>query len=457
MPTTYNVRIWKTKVYEGKRGNTYYVRWIVDGKEWKEPFKGSALAESFRSDLVVAARKGEAFDIESGRPVSMQRTNRDMSWYEFACKFVDMQWPRVAATTRRTHAEALTPVMVAMFTDDRGRPDDKLIRSALIRWGFNTDRRDAEDVPAEIRNALQWVKDHSRPVSALTRPEVLRPLLDSLTVRLDGKPAAPSVASRRRKVLGTAIGYAVELNLLAANPVPALKWTPPKTVNTVDRRVVANPVQVRTLLNAVRDQRRSGTRLVAYFGCLYFAGLRPEEAVSLAKRNLSLPSEGWGELHLEKAEPFAGKDWTDTGKNRDSRPLKQRAIGDGRTVPCPPELTALIHEHIAEFGTAPDGRLFVGERNAEELPKLTIVRTWQRARAAVFTAEVVASPLARVPYDLRHAAVSTWLNGGVPPTTVAAWAGHSVEVLLKIYAKCLDREAALLRQRVQAALGHKPG
>lgn len=27
--------------------------------------------------------------------------------------------------------------------------------------------------------------------------------------------------------------------------------------------------------------------------------------------------------------------------------------------------------------------------------------------------------LARTPYDLRHAAVSTWLNGGVPPTTVA--------------------------------------
>lgn len=42
------------------------------------------------------------------------------------------------------------------------------------------------------------------------------------------------------------------------------------------------------------------------------------------------------------------------------------------------------------------------------------------------------SPLARTPYDLRHAAVSTWLNGGVPPADVAAWAGHSVEVLLKI-------------------------
>ena len=69
-------------------------------------------------------------------------------------------------------------------------------------------------------------------------------------------------------------------------------------------------------------------------------------------------------------------------------------------------------------------------------------------------AEVAASPLARTPYDLRHAAVSTWLNGGVPATTVAEWAGHSVEVLLRIYAKCLDGGDALIRQRVQAALGY---
>jgi hypothetical protein len=50
--------------------------------------------------------------------------------------------------------------------------------------------------------------------------------------------------------------------------------------------------------------------------------------------------------------------------------------------------------------------------------------------------------------------VSTWLNGGVPATTVAEWAGHSVEILLRIYAKCLDGGDALIRQRVQTALGY---
>jgi integrase len=456
MATTYNVRIWKTKVYQGQRATTYYVRWSVDGKEWKEPFKTKALSESFRSELVSAARRGEAFDVESGRPVSMRRAARDLSWYQLACAFVDVKWPHVAATTRRTHAEAMTAVTAALFTTDRGKPDDRMIRSALCRWGFNTVRRDEAVIPGEIREGLRWVERNTWPVSALAKPEVLRGVLNALTVRLDGGPAAPSVMSRRKKIFNTALEYAVELELLAANPLPALRWSATKTAFTVDRRSVVNPVQARTLLDGVRQVQRSGPRLVAFYACLYFAGLRPEEAAGLAKHHLDLPEAGWGSLHLDGAQPHAGKEWTDSGRNRDRRQLKQRQRGEVRTVPCPPELTALIHEHIQLYVTAADGRLFRGERNDEELPKGTIIKVWRRARSEVFTPEVVASPLARTPYDLRHAAVSTWLNAGVPPADVAQWAGHSVEILLKIYAKCLDGGTELLRMRVQAALGHGP-
>ena len=48
-----------------------------------------------------------------------------------------------------------------------------------------------------------------------------------------------------------------------------------------------------------------------------------------------------------------------------------------------------------------------------------------------------ASPLARRPYDLFHGAVSNWLNAGVPPTQVAEWTAHSVNVPLRVYAKCV--------------------
>jgi integrase len=479
MAITYDVRVWKTEVFKGKRGSSYRVRWIVDGKPCKRAFKLEALADSFRADLVAAARKGEAFDVESGLPVSVRRTARDMTWYEFACAYVDMKWPHIAATTRRTHAEAFTAFTVQMLTTARGKPNDKALRSALCRWGFNTARRNDEGCPAEMRAALKWAASHTRPVSSLASPEVLRPLLDSLRVRLDGKPAASSVISRRRKILNAAVEYAVELKLLTGNPLPALKWRAPKPVQGVDPRCVPNPVQVRRLLAGVRDQGRVGRRLVAFFGCLYYAAMRPEEAAHLNVRHLALPPRkpgdgqsiqecvdallggvsvgyGWGEFHLDGAEPYAGREWTDSGKARDRRQLKQRERGESRTAPCPPELTALIHAHLQEFGTTPDGHLFVGDRNHQELPKLTVVRVWKRARQAAFAPEVAASPLARRPYDLRHAAVSTWLSGGVSPTDVAAWAGQSTEILFRIYAKCLDGGKEHLRRRVEAALGYQP-
>ncbi|MEV1156937.1 integrase [Micromonospora chokoriensis] len=454
MNTTYDVSIWSIETYDGKKGRTYRVRWRVAGQPRKEVFKTKALAEGFRSELVTASRKGEAFDIGSGLPAAMRRETATMSWYDLACAFADMKWPHVAATTRRTHAEALTALTVLMLTNARGRPDAKLLRHALGRWAFNTARRNAEGVPREVVKALSWVKRNTRDVASLSRPEVLRPVLDGLTVRLDGAPAAPSVISRRRKIFNTAIEYAIERRLLVSNPLPQLKWKPPKTVTAIDRRSVANPVQVRTLLNGVRGQGRIGPRMAAFYSCLYYAAMRPEEAVRLAKPNLRLPEIGWGEFTLDGADPHAGREWTDSGKNRDSRQLKQRARGETRTVPCPPELTAIINTHIKLFGYGPNGRLFVGERNKEELPKGTINRVWRWARAAVFTPEVYASPLARTPYDLRHAAVSTQLNGGVPPTQVAEWAGQSVEVLLRIYAKCLDGGEAALRQRVERAFGH---
>jgi len=56
------------------------------------------------------------------------------------------------------------------------------------------------------------------------------------------------------------------------------------------------------------------------------------------------------------------------------------------------------------------------------------------------------------PYDLRHACLSKWLNGGVYPTQVAEWAGHSVDVLLRIYAKCVVGQDELAKRRISEAL-----
>ncbi|MGN9845882.1 hypothetical protein ACTMTI_47965 [Nonomuraea sp. H19] len=48
--------------------------------------------------------------------------------------------------------------------------------------------------------------------------------------------------------------------------------------------------------------------------------------------------------------------------------------------------------------------------------------------------------------------MSLWLNAGVHALEVAERAGHSVNVLLKIYAKCIDDQREVANQRIEKAL-----
>ena len=64
-------------------------------------------------------------------------------------------------------------------------------------------------------------------------------------------------------------------------------------------------------------------------------------------------------------------------------------------------------------------------------------QVWQKVCAASLTPEQLASPLMKRPYDLRHSGVTWRLNSGVPVAEVAAWAGHSVEMLMQVRLACL--------------------
>ena len=446
MPTTFNVRIWKTEKYEGKRATTYVVRWGVDGSARKSRYATKAMAESFRAELVTAVRRGDPFDVQTGRPVAMLRREAvTTTWFDFACMYVEMKWPAISPKHRKGIAEALATVTLALLTEEVDSETAKLMRSALLNWGFNR-RRGSPEQPDEVTTLLNWIGHTSRPIADLSRPEVVRKVLDAAATKVDGTRAGGRTAAWKRSILSTALGYAVERRLLESNPVKAIAWSAPRTVQRVDRRSVANPAQARALLEAVRTTPRSGHLLVGFFACLYYSALRPEEAVNLRARNLDLPDDGWGWITLDGATAEVDKQWTDSGLRRDERELKHRAAGETRRVPCPPALTSILREHVTNYGVDEDGRLFRGERGGA-CASATYTRLWNRARKTTLTTAQYASPLARRPYDLRHAAVSTWLNGGVAPSQVAEWAGHSVEVLLRVYAKCLDgsEDQALLR------------
>ena len=296
---------------------------------------------------------------------------------------------------------------------------------------------------------------HSRPLADLADQDLMLDVLDAISCKLDGKPAAANTVARKRAVLSNVLDYGVGRGL-DANPLPAAAkvWTPPKTTEgVVDPRVVVNRRQAEELLTAVSYQGRIGPKLVAFFACIYYAGTRPSEAVELrADLNLDLPEDDdWGTLYLHGNAPTVGAGWSRSGRRRDPRQLKHRAEGEVRPVPCHPALTRYLRRHIEEFGTAPDGRLFRGERGGD-LSESVYQRAWQGARLLAFTPAMAASPLAGRPYDLRHACLSTWLNAGVDPTQVAEWAGNSVEVLLRVYAKCIHGREQINRKLIEDAL-----
>lgn len=112
---------------------------------------------------------------------------------------------------------------------------------------------------------------------------------------------------------------------------------------------------------------------------------------------------------------------------------------------------ALLREQVETFGTAADGRLFFSEGGGV-VASSTYYRAWQEARTLALPPAGVASPLAKRPYELRHSALSTWLNAGVDPTEVAERAGDSVEVLLSRYAKCLDGRQEVANRRIEDLL-----
>ncbi len=448
---SYDVKIWALKSRRHRSGKvSYRVRWTVAGREFGEPFRRFKLADNFRNDLITASKEGEGFLVEEpGLPKSMVRKEATkLSAFELACAYVDMKWPDASPKYRRSLASSLTGITVSML---RGQisVDGKVLRKALTQ-AFNTTLR-TEGLPPDVTAALEEVAATCRRADEFANPEVLRSVLSGIDRNIDGSKAAPDTVRIRRVAFRDLLDFAVEREVFDANPLEEIKVKKRSyEIHEVDPGVVVNAVQGRMLLAAVRETH---PELVAFFALMYFAGLRPEEAVNLKRSNLPLSLEGAGWLKLEGARPEVGGEWTDSGEASEVGPLKHRNVGASRQVPCASELAGLLYAHLVIFGTAPDGRLFRGVRDGGRLSSSVYGRAWAAARAAVFTPEVVAGQLGKRPYDLRHAAVSTWLDNDVEAAQVAKWAGHSLAVLLRVYAKCRSGGEVSALQKLERAYG----
>lgn len=114
---------------------------------------------------------------------------------------------------------------------------------------------------------------------------------------------------------------------------------------------------------------------------------------------------------------------------------------------------ALLRQHLARHGIAADGRLFRGSRGGM-LSESVYGRVWHAARAAALDPDLAATPVARRPYDLRHAALSLWLSATRAPAEIAARAGNSVRVLHSTYTHCIDGHSQVVSQQIERVLSH---
>ncbi|GAB3668977.1 tyrosine-type recombinase/integrase [Actinocorallia lasiicapitis] len=453
-----NVQFWKTHVRNDGRPKPYQVRWKVDREPFTLSYATSTLAEHFRNGLIAAANRGEHFDIEKeGLPTSMQPKEekpKEVTIYDVAVSHAKRKWKGSAGNSRRNSAQGLIRVTIYRVEDLPGAPSAQLLRNALREWAFRPHRRDSP--PEDVAATLAWLAESSPPISSLLDRDFLRGLLDFIGTKYDGKPGKPSSTARHRAVLTSMVNHAVEDDILDYDPIERLVWTPPEVSNVVDPRVVASPDQARALLVATtyvgEFEFQRGPRLTAFFACLYFAGLHPEEACELRRLDCTLPESGPGLIVLNGASTRAGSAWTDDGEKHEKRGLKHRPANTGRDVPIPPELVRILRAHIKVHGVTEDGRLFRGP-HGQDLDSTRYLDVWHKARALALPPELYNSPLARRPYDLRHACLTLWLNSGVPAAEVAERAGNTVPILMSTYARCIHGQRDEMTQRIITALG----
>lgn len=206
-----------------------------------------------------------------------------------------------------------------------GAPPAAVLRTALYRFALSPPRAPAADpAAARIPDRAQGA---SLPVARLADPAILRRALDAVTFRLDGSRAAATTIARKHAILHGALSHAVEAGLLKDNPAGHISWHPPKAATAID------PQSRRQPRPGPDTARRPHPDQAAFFGCMYYAALRPEEAVALRLADCSLPCHGWGQLTMNRAAPSTGAAWTSTGTTNCALHLVQVVSGSERGEP----------------------------------------------------------------------------------------------------------------------------
>jgi len=170
---SYGIRFWDIKKLGNGTGARYRVRWAVDGREHCRSFKARPLADGFLTGLKDAVRDRRPFNPRTGLPEAEVTEDELISWYQHSRAYTEVKWANLAPVSRRSVAEALVTVTIALATKEPGAPEPKVLRQALFAWAFNPATRDTSP-PPKIAAALDRAERASLPVTDLEDTATVR-------------------------------------------------------------------------------------------------------------------------------------------------------------------------------------------------------------------------------------------------------------------------------------------
>jgi len=97
--------------------------------------------------------------------------------------------------------------------------------------------------------------------------------------KLDGKAAVAKRARRSRAACNEVSNTAAEKGDFADTPLNGLRWKAPAVNEEVDPAPFPIRRRFARLLVAVAQQLGRGPHLEAFYGCMYFAAMRPAEVL----------------------------------------------------------------------------------------------------------------------------------------------------------------------------------
>lgn len=366
-------------------------------------------------------------------------------------EYARTKWPQWEPTTRRNAQRDLSRAVIYLVANDAPEltAADRVALDVYLRTMVLTSTPSTIDA-AEEERWQGWLGRWSLPLDDVSDRH-LQAFLDHVrTTALDGtaRTLAPASVARTRAVVRGAFTAARKRRLLEWDPFEAVDAPVLRDHDQVDPDLVMSPADVIAIAQACAQ---IDPRYEAFVLTQGLCGLRPGEAVELRARNLTITNGQPTAVTVRGTHAEVPDRFLLDGETR-RRPLKGRGHRASRTIPVFTVLRPVLARHLEAYTDGRDAaRVFTNTAGSKINLSNFHRDVWDAARTATFPAD---SPLRHVRrHDLRHAAITAWLNAGVPLKTCQAWSGHTtVSVLLDTYLGATRGDDQLGQQRVDDAL-----